>query len=477
MTFLLHLAARMGRTSMGFSKGVVMAGVFAFATHGVALGPAVPALAAGGGGGEKMTIKKSTMHIQEVRSPGGITAWLVEEHSVPLIAMRFAFSGGSSQDPEGKAGVANFLTSMLDEGAGDLDAAAFQERMEELAVRMSFEDGRDTFYGSFQTLTENRDAAMDLLRLALTEPRFEASAVERIRAQLAASLAFAQKNPNQVAGKAWVASAFPGHPYGRPSTGTLESIQKIQSEDLEAYRKRVFARGQLKIAVVGDIDAKTLGEMLDRVFGALPEASDLRPVPAIKLAGKGKLEVVSLPVPQSVVVFGGQGVKRSDPDFIPAFVMNQILGGGGFNSRLMQEVREKRGLAYGVYSYLQYYDGAEFFAGRVATKNEKVAESIEVIKAELRRMAGTGPTAEELKDAQSYLTGSYALRFDTSAKIASQLLGIQVDGLGRDYVTKRNELINAVTLEDVKRAAKRLLDNDGLIVTVVGQPKGLPHGG
>jgi zinc protease len=436
-------------------------------------GQPAPAFAAGG----KMTVQKSTMKIQAVTSPGGIKAWLVEEHSVPLIALKFAFAGGSSQDPDGKEGVANFLTAMLDEGAGNLDAAAFQERMEELAVRMSFQDGRDTFYGNFQSLTKNRDQAIELLRLALTKPRFEKSSAERIRAQLASNLAFASKNPNQVASKAWVATAFPNHPYGRPSSGTLESIAKIEPADLEAFRKRVFSREHLKVAVVGDIDAQTLGKLLDRVFGELPAKSELHRIPPIKLSAKGKLDVVSLPVPQSVVVFGSQGIKRHDPDFMAAFVMNQILGGGGFNSRLMEEVREKRGLAYGVYSYLQYYDGAEFFAGRVATKNEKVSESLNIIKAELKRMADKGPTEEELADAKSYLTGSYALRFDTSAKIASQLLGIQVDELGIDYVSKRNAMINAVTLDDVKRVAKRLLGTNGLIVTVVGQPKHLTNGG
>lgn len=453
---------RMGMLGLGIAAVVAAASL-----------PVAPTWAAGG----KMTVQKSTMKIQVVTSPGGIKAWLVEEHSVPLIALRFAFSGGSAQDPDGKEGVANFLTSMLDEGAGELDSAAFQERMEELAVRMSFQDGRDTFYGNFQSLTQNRDKAIELLRLALTKPRFDKSAVERIRAQLKANLAFALKNPNQVASKAWVAAAFPHHPYGRPTTGTLESVARIGSDDLEAFRKRVFVREHLKVAVVGDIDAVALGKLLDRVFGELPVKSEVKPVASIKLAADGKLDVIELPVPQSVVVFGAQGIKRNDPDFMAAFVMNQILGGGGFNSRLMEEVREKRGLAYGVYSYLQYYKGAEFIAGRVATKNEKVAESLKIIKAELKRMADEGPTAKELADAKSYMTGSYALRFDTSAKIASQLLGIQVDGLDVDYVSKRNDLIMAVTLDDVKRVAKRLLGTNGLIVTVVGQPKNLTNGG
>ena len=413
------------------------------------------------------------MKIQTVKSPGGIEAWLVEEHSVPLIAMRFAFEGGNSQDPPGKEGVANFLTAMLDEGAGELTAIEFQERMEEIAMRMGFEDSRDSFYGSFETLTENLDEAVELLRLAINKPRFDPDAMERIRGQLLTSLAFAAKDPDRVAAREWFAAAFPNHPYGRPAAGTEESLAAITREDLEAYRKRVFAKDTLKIAVVGDIDAQTLGKVLDRVFGELPEKADLVPIPFVEPKKGGDLQIIEMPMPQSVATFGLAGIPRKDPDFIPAFVMNHILGGGGFSSRLMEEVREKRGLAYSVYSYLQPYQHTAIFAGGVATKNEEIGQSLEVIRAELERMATEGPTPEELENAKSYLIGSYPLRFDTNAKIANQLLGIMQDGLGQDYIEKRNSLIEAVTLEDVKRAVKRILETDNLIMTVVGQPKNL----
>lgn len=413
------------------------------------------------------------MKIQTVKSPGGIEAWLVEEHSVPLMAMRFSFDGGNSQDPKGSEGVANFLTAMMDEGAGDLTAIQFQERTEEIAMRMGFEDSRDSFYGSFETLTANRDAAVELLRLAINKPRFDADAVERIRGQLLAGLAFEAKDPDRVASREWFATAFPGHPYGRPTTGTTESVTRITRDDLEKYRKRVFARDTLKVVAVGDIDAATLGKLLDQVFGDLPAKADLAPVPMVTPRKGGALEVVEMPVPQSVATFGLGAVARKDPDFIPAFVMNHILGGGGFASRLMEEVREKRGLAYSVYSYLQPYQHTSIFAGGVATKNEEIGQSLDVIKAELKRMATDGPTPEELRNAKDYLIGSYPLRFDTNAKIANQLLGILQDDLGIDYVDKRNGLIEAVTMEDVKRAAARILKTEDLITTVVGQPKNL----
>ena len=417
----------------------------------------------------------AAMKIQQVKSPGGIEAWLVEEHSVPLVAMRFAFRGGSAQDPDGKGGLANFLSAMLDEGAGDLSSSAFQDRQEELAMRMSFSDARDAFYGNFETLSENRDESVKLLRLALTKPRFDADAVERIRKQLLASLVYDARSPEKVASKAWLASAFPNHPYGRPSSGSAESIRNIAGADLEAFRKRTFARSNLKVAVVGDIDAQSLGKMLDEVFGELPEKPDLAAVADTKPAAASE-QVITMAVPQSVAVFGMPSLARKDPDFIPAFVLNHIVGGGGFASQLMEEVREKRGLAYSVYSYLMPEDHAAVMLGSVATKNESIGESLSVIRDVLKRMATTGPTQEELAHAKQYLVGSYALRFDTSSKIASQLLGLQMDDFGPDYVTNRNAMIEAVTLADIKRVADKLLDPKDLIVTIVGQPKGLEAG-
>jgi zinc protease len=413
----------------------------------------------------------NAMKIQTIKSPGGIEAWLVEEHSVPMMAMRFAFEGGSSQDPAGKEGLANFITAMLDEGAGDLTSREYQERMEDLSMRMSYEEAKDAFYGNFETLTANRDESAKLLQLALNKPRFDPDAVERIRQQLLASLVYAARDPNKVALEKWYALAFAGHPYGRPANGTEETVgKKITRDDLESYRKRVFAKDTLKVVAVGDINAEQLGKMLDEVFGGLPAKADLIPVSKTTPVAGGHQEVVQMNVPQSVAVFGLGAMPRKDPDFIPAFVLNQILGGGGFASKLMEEVREKRGLAYSVYTYVYPYQHASIFSGGVATRNEKMGQSLEVIRDELKKMAENGPTQKDLDNAKDYLIGSYPLRFDTNAKIATQLLGLRMDGFGPEYVDNRNAMIAAVTLDDEKRVAKRLLDNKNLIVTIVGKP-------
>lgn len=410
------------------------------------------------------------MKIQTIKSPGGIEAWLVEEHAVPMMAMRFAFEGGSSQDPTGNEGLANFLSAMLDEGAGDLKSREFQERMEEISMRMRYEDSKDAFYGNFETLTANRDEAAKLLKLALNNPRFDTDAVERIRQQLQAALAYAARNPEKVALNEWYAVAFEGHPYARPSAGTEETVAKITGDDLEGYRKRIFAKDTLKVVAVGDINAEQLGALLDEVFGDLPATADLVAVSKTSPVAGGRQKVVEMNVPQSVAVFGLGAMERKDPDFIPTFVLNHILGGGGFASKLMEEVREKRGLAYSVYTYVYPYQHTSIFSGSVATRNEAIGESLDVIREEFKQMAENGPTQTELDNAKKYLIGSYPLRFDTNAKIASQLLGLRMDDFGPEYIDNRNDMMAAVTLDDVKRVAKRLLNTDDLIVTIVGKP-------
>ncbi len=414
--------------------------------------------------------QKYADRIQQVVSPKGIKAWLVEDHSIPLMAMQFGFKGGSTQDPKGKEGVADFLTAMLDEGAGEIGSKEFQAQLDELAIRMDFDASRDAFDGNLQTLTRNRDKAIELLHLALNKPRFDKDAMERMRGQLLASLKFAAKDPNKIASRTWFKTAYGDHPYGRSVKGSQASLKSIRSKDLEAYRRKIFARDTLKIGVVGDISAKELAIVLDKLFGDLAEKSDLVVIPeATKITGPIR-KVITMDNPQSVAVFGHQGVKREDKDFIPAYVLNYILGGGGFSSRLMTEVREKRGLAYSVYSYLYPLDHGALFMGGVATKNDALDKSLSVITGELKRLAENGPSASELENAKLYLTGSYPLRFDTSSKIASQLLWIQMDDLGLDYIDTRNQKVEAVTHAQIKAVAKRLLHPDQLIITIVGNP-------
>lgn len=413
------------------------------------------------------------LEIQEVKSKSGISAWLVEEHSIPLIAMSFSFGSGAATELSEKSGITYFLSGMLDEGADSLDSDAFRRRRDELSARISFESSADYFSGSFQTLTENRDASFDLLRLALTQPRFDPEPLERVRNQILLSLNDEQQDPEQIAFDDWRRRIFVNHPYSRNSHGTPEGVASVSADDLRDRRGELFSRDKLLVVVVGDIDAATLARLLDETFGSLTATSNLPEVPPAVAAKGPSLTVIDRDIPQSIIQFGQPSILREDPDFIAAYVMNDILGGSGFGSRLTEEIREKRGLSYSVYTQLYPLHRGAAMLGGAATRNDKVTETIELIKSELKRYANEGPTPEELEDAKTYLTGSYALRFDSNRKIADQLIGIREQDLGIDYVEKRNSLIETVTLEDVKRIAKKLIDADALIFTVVGKPEGL----
>jgi zinc protease len=410
--------------------------------------------------------------IERVISPGGIEAWLVRQPSVPLVAMEFAMVGGANEDPADKAGLAHLVASTIDEGAGDLDDTAYHQRLEDNAIELSFTANRDHFRGSLRTLTANSDLAFDTLRLSLTAPRFDEDAVERIRAQILTDLRRATTSPGELASETWWHTAFAGHPYGRPVHGTLESVPHITVADLRAYTRRVFARSTLKIAVVGDIDAATAGLLIDKAFGALPAQPELAPVPTVDPQGLGRRIVVDLDVPQSVIMFGGPGVARTDPDFFAAYLVNHILGGGAMSSRLYTEVREKRGLAYGVSTGLVPLAHAQLLTGSTATRADRTADTLEIMDREMKNLADNGPTEQELERTKSFLKGSYGLYFDTSSKIAAQLVQIQLDNLGIDYIDRRNGMIDAVTRADAQRMAKRLLEGK-MLVTVVGHPQGV----
>jgi zinc protease len=413
------------------------------------------------------------IEVERVVSPGGIEAWLVEAHAVPILSMRFAFRGGTKLDPEGKEGLAELASGLLNEGAGDMDALAFQKALDDRAIRMSFNAGIDEFRGTLETLTETRKEAFDLLALALSQPRFDADAVERVRSQLRDELERDAKNPRAVAEKLWYRTAFAGHPYARPSEGTIESVQAIEVADLRAWMAARIARDALVVGVAGDIDPDALAPLLDRVFGPLPASAAPARVPETLPDAHGVVLVERMPQPQSLVLWGQRGVARDDPDYYAAYVVNHILGGGGFTSRLTEEVREKRGLAYGVYCYLLPLDDAPLMMGGVATRNERVAESLDIVRAEYARLRDGGVSADELADAKTYITGSFPLSLDSNGEIAGRLVGMQIADLGIDYLDRRNGLIEAVTLEDADRVARDLLEPEDFTVVVVGDPTGI----
>lgn len=418
-----------------------------------------------------LSVAAKAATVEEVVSDLGIRAYLVQEPSIPLIATSIRFAGGSATDPVGKEGRAYMIAGLLDEGAGEYDSQQFRSELEDNAIKLSFDADRDSFSGTLTTLSENRDHAFELMRLALIDARLDDEPIERIRNQILSSLARRQSDPDYVGARAWFGRVFEGHPYGRPTRGTPETIAGLAKTDFQAFIQERLAKDNLTIGVAGDITPDELKLLLDRTFGDLPDTSQASGVEDV--APKvGFRDVIDMAIPQSVVTFGTSGLPRSHPDYYAAYVANYILGGGGFGSWLMEEVREKRGLAYSVYSYLYQSDHAPLMLGGVSTKNEQVAESIRIIKEQIEKMARGEVSEEQLRNAKLYLTGSFPLRLTSNSSISRMLVGMQVENLGIYYLDERNGFIEAVTLDDVKRAAAMVYGND-LAITIVGQPQGL----
>ncbi|EYD73003.1 M16 family metallopeptidase [Limimaricola hongkongensis] len=415
---------------------------------------------------------RAAIEIEEVTSPGGITAWLVEDHTIPFTALEIRFDGGTSLDDPDRLGAVNLMTGLLEEGAGEMDARAFQAAREDLAASFSFDVGADTLRVSARMLTENREEAVALLRKALVTPRFDPVAVERVRGQVQSILAQDAQNPRRLAGRAFYEAAFGDHPYGRPDNGTPDSVARLTRADLVTAHKAALTRDGVHVGAVGDITPEALGALLDDLLGGLPQSGPDLPG-HVDFGLPGGVEVIDYPSPQSVALFGQPGLKRDDEDFFAAYVLNHILGGGGFESRLMTELREKRGLTYGVSTDLVPLENAEFWIGSVASANDRMAAAIEVIGDEWARIAQEGVTQAELDAAKTFLTGEYPLRFDGNGPIADILVGMQVTGLPKSYVTERNAFIEAVTLDEVNRVAAERVDPEALHFMVVGRPEGL----
>ena len=410
--------------------------------------------------------------IQEVISPAGIKAWLVEEPSIPFIALDLSFRGGTALDSAEKQGATNLMMGLLEEGTGDMDAAAFRKATETLAAGYSFKARQDATSVSARFLTENAAASLDLLKQAITYPAFNETAFERVKGQVLSGLNSKKSDPDAIAAKTMDELAFNGHPYGRSNDGTIETVTALTPQDMVDAHQNSMSLDHLVVGVVGDVTAEELGPMLDELLGELPTTGAKLPAD-VPFAATGGTTVVEFNTPQSVAIWAQPGIDRHHPDFIAAFVMNHILGGGGFGSRLTDEVREKRGLTYGIYSYVASMDHANLVGGSVASSNRSVGEAIEVVKQEWAAAASGDFTEKELSDAQKYITGSYPLRFDANAKIARMLVGLQLDFLPIDYVNTRNDKVMALTLDDINRTAKELLNPDNLRFVVVGKPEGV----
>ncbi len=395
--------------------------------------------------------------------------WFSEDHTVPIIAVVAALPAGSVYDPAGKPGLASFAASLIDEGAGNMDTRAFHETLADKAIQFSASVDRDSLVISVTSLKENMPQAMKLLQTALLHPRFDSEAVNRIRTQILQSIQQGDSRPPTVARRAFVKAFFNGHPYGHDSDGDPASVASITPDDLRGFARSHWVRGGLKVSIAGDISPAEATKLVGDTFKPVPDVRPASP-PAIRRLGAPGTHVIAMDVPQPTVIFGLPGIMRADPDFIPGYVANYILGGGGFSSHLMDEVRVKRGLTYGISTQVSAYNRAAIMLGSVATRADAVRHTITVVHDTLADFARTGATQAELDDAKTFLTGSFPLAFSSTSGFAAQLSTFQRQGLDIGYVARRNSLIQQVSLEDVRRVAKKLFDPARLTVVVAGSP-------
>jgi zinc protease len=354
-----------------------------------------------------------------------------------------------------------------------LSSQAFNRALEEKAIQFGTGSDEDNIYASIESLAEHKEAAFSYLGMALSRPRFDSDAIERTRRQTLSIIIQQEQQPGYLVHRKWLELAFGNHPYAHPQTGFKNSVERLSGSDLQAAREHYLTRENILIAVVGDTTPEELAKLLDTHLKDLsPKYAPDSTVAEIEVQAAAEPALIDFDIPQTIITFGLQGMKRSHPDYYGAYVMNQILGGGGsLTNRLGLEIRERRGLSYGVGSYLEPMAHGATWRGNLATRNDQAATSLTVLRSTIKDFAEKGPTDQELSDARKFLIGSFVLNLDNNAEIAKFLISMQLNELGMDYLEKRNSLMEAVTRQDVAAIAKRLINPDKLLIVMAGRPK------
>ncbi len=417
------------------------------------------------------------LDIHEYKTASGIPFWLVEDHSIPVIALDFAFdNAGAKHDSAKKQGLSRLASNTMDEGAGDLPAAEFQGALRRHSISLGFSSGRDTFGGSLKTRTTTKDKAAELLHLALTAPRFEKADVQRMIDANLARIRSSQSDPEWIAARLSNDIVFKDHPYALNSGGTLSTLPNINSADLKNFVTTRLTKNVLKIAIVGDITPADAKLYIDGIFGTLPQTQKITAeIPDFTIQNGGQTYLHNIDIPQSIVLGYLPALPRTDPDYYTYQVMNQILGAGGFGSRLTEEIREKRGLTYGIYSYLSQMEHTNFLTLSASTANESAHDMLALAKAEFAKMGTEPVSAEEREKAIAYINGSLPLTLSSTGNISSLILGMQLDNLPIDYLDQRADAFEAVTIEDIQSVAQKYLDTTNMTFIIVGQPKGFEN--
>ena len=415
---------------------------------------------------ENSILKENTFHadVKEIVSRSGIKAYYFEDKTNPIIALSFRFkNSGSAFDEKGEYGISQMAAALLTEGAGSYSSRRFKDILDEKAISISFDAGVDDFSGAMLTLKQNQKTAARLLKLALTEPRFDDDQIRAVREQLLTLLKQQKEFPDSALSLAWGKEIYGSHPYGRNPVGDDDDIRNIGSEELSAFVKNQLVRKNLIVGIAGDLSEDDAKKLIDQIFGALPESGTQSFVDNAAINWTAREFNLNRPMAQSIATFTAPGVKRSDADFYPIYIANEIFVGQGLTSRLSKALREDRGLTYGVYAYLSIQDKAQLIKGGFSSTADNFDEAKALLIGEWVKMGKEGVSEEELEQAKSYLISSYNLRFASLPNIAETLVAMQEENLGSDFLIKRNQYIQDVTLEQVNNAARKYFDANRLI--------------
>ena len=411
----------------------------------------------------------SALEFDQLKTKSGISFWFVKDSSIPIVSVSFSFRGGSSLENEKKQGLSNLMTSLLDEGTRNLSASEFKEVMKVNGIKLNISSQKDKIEGSFQVITSQVSEGFKLFYEALNHPRFDDSEIQKVRKQIISSIKIDQSNIPTIASNLFNKNFFGEHSFSRNIKGTIESIKKINRNDLIDFRK-AFQKSNLVIGVSGNIDKNEIKKQIDLVFSEMDDSFKISKLERFLSLAQGD-KIFKITTPQTSVLFGHPGFERNNDNFFALRVANYILGGGGFQSRLYKNIREKKGLVYSIYSYLLPYESDGVLIGGFQTRNESVYKTVSTVKNEWDRMRKIGISKEEFQNAKDYFNGSFTRNFTSTLSIARLLQVVQYYKLGEDYFNRREEIINNLELDKVNEVIFETFDSSKLFFMIVGEPE------
>ena len=407
--------------------------------------------------------------IQHWQTKNGARVFFVPAMDLPMADVRIVFDGGSARDKH-KAGLAVLSNALLSEGAAGLSAQQLAENFENVGAEFSNGALKDMAWLSLRSLTDDEylKPALNNLKIILNQPDFSRKSFERVIAQMKTSLESSKQSPSAVAKKAYYAALYGDHPYASPSSGTEKSLALIKRKDVRAFYQHYYVANNAVVSIVGKLTRLQAENIAENLLADLPSGKKAAAIAAVKPLQKSKTIRINFPSRQTHILMGQPGTKRLDKDYFTLYVANHPFGGSGFASRLVDEVREKRGLAYSVYSYFSPMREAGPFTLGLQTKNNQVEQSLSIIKKELKKYVDNGPTEKELDKSLKNITGGFALRVDSNRKLAEYLSMIGFYGLPLNYLNTFVDNMKAVDLVSIRDALKRRIHPDKMITVIVG---------